>query len=171
MQLVGIVAKKKDIQAIRKSINENKDKENPQSKNIEIIEITRENIKNLRNIKFEEIIISEDIELNSNQYKFIEELISKGRFLILNGDIKINILEKIQIENPITIITYGFNSKTTLTISSVRNERAIICLQRNVEKANGEIIEKQEKEIKLKKDNKKIYNNLVVFIIKELHNL
>ena len=47
MSLIGIVAKKKDIQLIKKEIAPNK---------IEIIEITEESIENLKNIKFEEII-------------------------------------------------------------------------------------------------------------------
>ena len=164
MQLIGIIAKKKEVQAIRKEIKEIRNEK------IEIIEITKDNIKNLRNIKFEEIIFLENIELSSDEYKYMKELISKERFLILNGDIKIDILEKIEMQEPIQIITFGFNSKSTITISSVREENAIICLQRDIKKANGEILEKQEKQIKLKKDNKKIHNNLVVFIIKELHN-
>ena len=165
MQLVGIIAKKKDVQAIRKEIKEIK------TEKIEIIEITKDNIKNLRNIKFEEIIFLENIEFNSDEYKYMKELISKARFLILNGDIKVTILEKIEIQEPIQIITFGFNSKSTITISSVSEDKIIICLQRDIKKANGEILEKQEIEIKLKKDNKKIYNNLVVFIIKELRKL
>lgn len=165
MQLVGIIAKKKDVQVIRKELSQ------AQTERIEIIEITKESIKNLRNIKFEEIIFLENIELSSDEYKYMKELISKERFLILNGDISIDILEKIELEEPIKIITFGFNSKATITISSIREERVMIYLQRDIKKANGEILEKQEKEIKLKKDNKKIYNNLAVFIIKELHNL
>ena len=89
MRLVGIIAKKKDIQAIRKEISQ------AQTEKIEIIEITKESIKNLRNIKFEEIIFLENIELSSDEYKYMKELISKERFLILNGDISIDILEKI----------------------------------------------------------------------------
>ena len=42
MSLIGIVAKKKDIQLIKKEIAPNK---------IEIIEITEESIENLKNIK------------------------------------------------------------------------------------------------------------------------
>ena len=168
MRLVGIIAKKKDAQIIRKEINKYQTEE---TEKIEIIEITKQSIKNLRNIKFEGIIFLDNIELNSDEYRYMNELIIKERFLLLNGDISIDILEKIQIEEPIQIITFGFNSKSTITISSVREDKAIICVQRDIKKANGEILENQEKEIELKKDNKKIYNNLVVFIIKELHNL
>lgn len=163
MPLIGIVAKKKNIQAIKKELQE---------RDIKIIEITKESIKNIRNIKFEEIIFLEDINLEDVEYEFMNEIISNAKYLILNGDIKINILEQIKIEKPIKLITFGFNSKSTITISSVREDKIIVCLQRDIEKIDGRIIETQEKEITISKENnKKIYNNLAIFIIKELHNL
>lgn len=160
MPLVGIVAKKKEIQAIKKEIKE---------KDIEIIEITKESIKNLRNIKFEEIIFLQDINLKEEEYEYMQEIVSKTKYLIINGDIEIDILKNIKIENPIKLITFGFNSKSTITISSVKDEKIIVCIQRNIEKRNGEVLENQEKEI-INKEHTKIYNKLVVFIIKELHN-
>ena len=42
MPLVGIVAKRRDIQAIKKEIRE---------KSIEIVEITKQSIENIKNIK------------------------------------------------------------------------------------------------------------------------
>ena len=162
MPLVGIIAKKKDILAIKKDL---------EKENIDIIEITRDSIINMKNIKFEEIIILKDIELQTEEYKYMKEIISKVQYLIINEDIEINVLRKIQMERPIKVITFGFNSKSTITISSVKEEKILICIQRNIEKLNGKIIEEQEKEIKIKEcNNKKIYNELVKFIIKELHN-
>ena len=160
MPLVGIIAKRRECQAMKKEIKD---------KNIEIIEITRESIKNLRNIGFEEIIFLQKINLEEDEYKYMKEIISNTKYLIINGDIGIDILKNIKIEKPIKLITFGFNSKSTITISSVKEEKIIVCLQRDIEKANGEILESQEKEIIIK-ENKNIYNNLVVFIIKEFHN-
>lgn len=160
MPLIGIVAKKRDVQAIRKEIKEDK---------IDIIEITNESIKNLRNIKFEEIIFLKNINLSEEEYKYMNEIICNSRYLILNEDVEIDILRKINIQKPIKLITFGFNSKSTITISSVNDEQIIVCLQRDIEKLNGEILESQEKKI-VGQNNKKIYNSLVVFIIKELHN-
>lgn len=160
MPLVGIVAKKREIQAIRREIKEN---------NIEIIEITEESIKNIRNIKFEEIIFLQNINLEEDEYKYMNEIISDTQYLILNGDIEIDALKRIELQKPIKLITFGFNSKSTITISSVNEEKIIVCIQRDIEKANGEILESQEKQL-INQNIKKIYNNLVVFIIKELHN-
>lgn len=163
MPLIGIIAKKRDIQAIKKELQES---------DIKIIEITKEAIRNVKNIGFEEIIILEDINLELEEYKYMNEIISKVKYLILNGDIEINVLKGINIDKPIKVITFGFNTKATITISSVKEEKIIVCLQRDIEKIDGKIIEIQEKEIKIgKENNKKMYNKLAIFIIKELHNL
>ena len=160
MSLVGIVAKNKDICEIKKALK---------NRNIEIIEITKQSIKNIKHIKFEEIIFLQNINIEAEEYKYMNEIISNTKFLIFNGDIEIDILSKLEIEKPIKVITFGFNSKSTITISSIKDEKIIVYIQRDIENANGEIIEMQEKQI-ITKDIKKIYNNIVVFIIKELHN-
>ena len=160
MLFIGLIAKKKDVQSIRKDIKE---------KEIEIIEIKENNIENLKNIKFEEIIFLDDINLKENEYIFLKELIQNSKHLIINTDISINILRKIGIEKSIKIITFGFNSKATITISSVKENKAIIFIQRDIMITEQKRIETQEKEIKLE-NNEKIYNKIVTFIIKELHN-
>ena len=163
MPLIWIIAKTRDVQAIKKELKENDSK---------IIKITKDTIRNVKNVGFEEIIILEDINLGEEEYRYMKEIISKAKYLLLNGDIDITALEEINIEKPIKIITFGFNTKATITISSVKEEKIIVCLQRYIEKINGEIIDTQEKEIKISKENnKKIYNKLAIFIVKELHNL
>lgn len=161
MPLIGIIAKKNDVEEIKRELKKD---------NIKIFEITKESIKNIRNIKFEEIIIMKNINFEKEEYKLISEIISKAQYLILNEDIDIDILSKINIQNPIKLVTFGFNSKSTITISSVTDENIVVCIQRDIEKVNKEMIECQEKQIQVK-NIKKIYNNLVIFIIKELHNL
>ena len=160
MLFIGLIAKKKDVQSIRKDIKE---------KEIEIIEIKENNIENLKNIKFEEIIFLDDINLKENEYIFLKELIQNSKHLIINTDISISILRKIGIEKPIKIITFGFNSKATITISSIKENKVMIFIQRDIMIAEQKRIETQEKEIKLE-NNEKIYNKIVAFIIKELHN-
>ena len=155
MPLVGIIAKKRDIQAIKKELAEYE---------VEIIHLNKESLKNMKNIIFKDLIILEDINL--------KEVISKAEYLILNSDIDFGGLKYIKLKKPIKTITFGFNPKSTITISSVKEDKILVCLQRNIENGDKEIIETQEKEIEITKDsNKKIYNKLVVFILKELHNL
>ena len=163
MPLVGIIAKKRDFKAIKKEM---------QKYNIELIQINKESIKNVTKIFFEEIIILEDINLMPNEYEFMNEVVSKTKYLIINADIELNILRYIKMENPVKVVTFGFNSKATISISSVNDEKIIVCLQRNLKKIDNTIIESQEKEIKIFQDtDKKVHNKLVAFIIKELHNL
>ena len=163
MSLIGIVANKNDIQAIKKKIS---------VYNCDIIEINKQSINNLKNIQFDEIIFLKDIILQDSEYKFMKNIISKAQYLIINVDIGMDIFNKIKIEKPIKLITFGFNSKATITISSIKEEKIIVCLQRDIQRFDNKIIETQEKEIKINKGKvKKIYNELVVFIIKELHNL
>lgn len=161
MPLIGIIANKKDIKAIKNSIQKN---------NIKIIEITKESIENIKNIKFDEIIVMKRIHLTHEQSIKLNEIISKVEYLIINSDI--NIEPKEPVKSPIKVITFGFNSKATITISSIKENKIIIYIQRKIEKINKEIIEEEEKEIKVElKSNDKIYTNLVSFIVKELHNI
>ena len=71
MPLVGIIAKKRDIQAIKKEL---------QGSNIEIIEITKKSIKNIKNIRFEQIIFLQNINLEAEEYKYMNEIISKVQY-------------------------------------------------------------------------------------------
>lgn len=163
MPLVGIIAKKRDFQAIKEEL---------QNYNIEFIHINKDSIKNIKNIIFEEIIFLEDINLNCDEYEFMNKIVLKTKYVIVNADIEINILKYIKIDCPIKVITFGFNSKATITISSVKDDKIIVCLQREIEKTDKGIIESQEKEINIiDNNNRKIHNKLVIFIIKELHNL
>ena len=145
MLFIGLIAKKKDVQSIRKDIKE---------KEIEIIEIKENNIENLKNIKFEEIIFLDDINLKENEYIFLKELIQNSKHLIINTDISISILRKIGIEKPIKIITFGFNSKATITISSIKENKVMIFIQRDIMIAEQKRIETQEREIKLENNEK-----------------
>ena len=163
MPLVVIIAKKRDFQIIKKEL---------QKYNIELVLISKKSIRNVSKIFFEEIIVLEDINLETSEYEFMSEVVLKTKYLIINADIEIKILKYLKTDNPIKVITFGFNSKATITISSVNEEKIIVCLQRNLERLDNEIIEAQEKEIKIFQNaNKKIHNRLAVFIIKELHNL
>ena len=86
MPLVGIIAKKRDFQTIKKEL---------QNSNIELIHLNKETIMNVSKIFFEEIIILEDIILMPDEYKFMNEIVLKTKYLIINADIDINILKYI----------------------------------------------------------------------------
>lgn len=161
MCLIGIIAKKKDIKEIKNNLDIV----------YEVIEINNKSIENLKNIKFEQIIINKDLALNKQEEEYIKKLINTTKYIIINADINIQILNNIEIDKPLKIITYGFNSKSTISISSVKEDYIILSIQREIEKLNNEKIENQEKKIELiKGENNNIYIKIIKFIIKELHN-
>ena len=161
MSLIGIIAKKKDIKEIKNNLDIV----------YEVIEINNKSIENLKNIKFEQIIINNDLALNKQEEEYIKKLINTTKYIIINADINIQILNNIEIDKPLKIITYGFNSKSTISISSVKEDYIILSIQREIEKLNNEKIENQEKKIELiKGENNNIYIKIIKFIIKELHN-
>ena len=161
MSLIGIIAKKKDIKEIKNNLDIV----------YEVIEINNKSIENLKNIKFEQIIINKDLVLNKQEEEYIKKIINATKYIIINADINIQILNNIEIDKPLKIITYGFNSKSTISISSVKEDYIILSIQREIEKLNNEKVENQEKKIDLiKGENNNIYIKIIKFIIKELHN-
>ena len=108
----------------------------------QIFSLKENSIQNLTNIKFSIILIGKKMSKNNTEFKAI---IEKSDYLIFNTDIKENmeLLENLTLN----LITYGFNSKATITTSSVEEQKMLICLQRGIKNVQGGIIEPQEIEI------------------------
>ena len=118
--------------------------------NYSIIFINEKNIANLQAIKFEIILL--DIEIKSKKREIREKLLNSN-FLVLNND---RVIDKSILENiKIPVITYGFNSKSTFTISSIEENSLIICLQRIIFNKNNNIIEPQEYKVKNSENTEK----------------
>ena len=102
------------------------------------------NIDNVKNIKFETILIGKEIEDKKEQ---VRNLVQHAKYLILNSDRKENvaILENLKLN----LITYGFGSKCTITASSIEDEQVMICLQRGVKSPSGKMLEPQEFKLKI----------------------
>ena len=77
-----------------------------------VILIKESNIENMRNITFETVIISNKIKYNETVRKILEN----ATYLLVNADSKIDF--QIFIGLDLSIITYGFNPKATVTVSS-----------------------------------------------------
>ena len=111
-----------------------------------IIFINDKNISNVKNIKFETIIIDAKIK---NKFE-LRKILSNAKYIILNSDIEldINILNDLNL----VVITYGFNNKSTFSVSSITENSMIICLQRIIFGKNEKKYEPQEYEVKLQKN-------------------
>ena len=152
MFFIGIITNQKNELYVRKEL-----------KNLNIIFINDKNITNMRNIKFDAIVI--DSKLNNKQD--LRKILANTKYLILNADIEFD-LELIE-NLSLTIITYGFNSKSTFTVSSITENNIIICLQRIIFKANGEKIEPEEYQLKYVENIEK-YAIIFTAIIEKIYN-
>ena len=142
MFFLGVVTNQKNESYIKNKLSKVLPSEN-------IIFITDKNILNVKNIKFETIII--DAKINNKVE--LRKLLSTAKYVILNSDIDMN-LEVINDLN-LTVITYGFNNKSTFTVSSITENSIIICLQRIIFGKNGTEIEPQEYQFKIDKNIEK----------------
>lgn len=141
MPFIGIIAEERKSNIIKKQIVERlKIDENL------IILIKEKNIENIKNIKFDTIILDRKF----NNEKNLKMVLENVKYLIINCDVvkNFNVLNDIEIN----VITYGFNSKATITASSVGEEEILVCLQRNIINAKKQKVEPQEVKIEIQND-------------------
>ncbi len=149
MIIIGIVTDLKSESNIKKLLLVNKflsDKS--------VIFIKEKNIDNIRNVHFDTIVINRGFEKIDELNKVLENT----KNVIINVDM--NLADKnICVENS-NLITYGFNSKSSITISSVTDDEVLIYVQRNIYNNYREI---EVQEIKIENNpNYSIYDLIIV---------
>ena len=132
MPFVGIIAKESESNFIKNEVLKNS------SLKFEFVNINRKSVQNVKNIRFETIIINNEISDFLNVSKYLEELIINAKYIIVNSDIikNINILKQYNSN----IITYGLNQKAMITISSIKNENILIFIQNKLKNINNDEI-------------------------------
>ena len=161
MPFVGIIAKESDSNFIKNNVLKNSIKTK-----FEFININRKNIENIKNIRFETLIINDDIKELIKVSKYLEDIIENAKNFIINSDIVWNVEEINNITKNKNIITYGLNQNATITISSVKMENILIYIQNKIIDITGKEIEEQEINIDMKKNNrKKVCNSMAIFSI------
>ena len=158
MPSVGIIAKESESNLIKNEVLKNS------SLKFEFVNINRKSVQNVKNIRFETIIINNEISDFLNVSKYLEELIINAKYIIVNSDIikNINILKQYNSN----IITYGLNQKAMITISSIKNENILIFIQNKLKNINNDEIEEQEVNVKINKNSlKKVSNSMAIFTI------
>lgn len=141
MSFIGIICDAKNENYIKQILIEN-------LANKEVIILREDTVKNFKNIKFETIIIMSNNkntflnEAKLNEKNVIKGIIASAKYLVVNADeeINLNLLQEISGK----VITYGFNSKSTITASSVKEDSILLCVQRNIQNIAGNNIELQE---------------------------
>lgn len=163
MPLIGVIAKECDSNFIKNEIIRNSI-----NNKFEVFNINEKNIQNIKNITFESIIINEDIRDLIKYSKYLEDIIKKSKYIVINSDIikDITMLRNSQIN----VITYGLNNQATITISSVKDDDILICIQKKFINIKKQDIEEQEINIKIVKNNlKKLCNTLAIFTILSIY--
>lgn len=153
MSFIGVICKTKNESYIEEILTK-------KLINHTVIIFTEENIENLKNITFESILILSNNEQILCKKEIVKNIIKKAKYLVINSDeeISLNSLENIDLN----VITFGFNSKSTITASSVMDEGVLLCVQRNMILATGSKIEPQE--ISIRKVEQKLPTNIMMGI-------
>jgi len=135
---------------------------------IEVININNNNIDSIKNIKFNAIVIVKINEMVEKEKIFISDALNGSEYLILNTDEALEL--SLSKEKGLNIITFGLNHKATVTVSSIKEDSMMVCLQRNIKNCKGNIIEPFEYKIKCQCDNNnELYNVLIAFIIEQIY--
>ena len=167
MSFIGIIAESKDFKFIKSKIEDLLQEGNSK---FDIININSKNIENIKNVRFETVLVNSSLDKFNNQQENIKNILSNIKYLIINSDIQSErsiFPEELKFE----IITYGLNQKATITASSVNEDDVIVCLQRNIKNIKNKVIEVNEFDIKLDENKSKtIYNVMAYFTILLMYN-
>ncbi len=156
MPIVGIVAKENESNFIKNEIAKN-----VIHNKFDLININKKSIENIKNVKFDCIVICDDIENFLNKSNYLGNLIYRANYIIVNSD-----KNKFTLTNIKNVITYGLNNSSTVTISSIKDDKTIIYIQNKIKVEDNRLIDEQEFIININKNNlSKLYTSMAVFII------
>ena len=106
------------------------------------------------------------MKLQENK-EYIKDIMKKAKYILLNSDI--NISEENLKDVELKILTYGLKQKSTITISSIKQEKILISIQRAFKNFKEKIIEQKEISVELDDNSdKNMYNLLIKLAIMEL---
>lgn len=130
-----------------------------------IITINNKNIDNIKNVKFDIIIL--DVNVLGNT-QIVQKLIINAKIIIINTDSEMNL--KCIKNLKLRLISYGLNSKSTVTVSSVSEDMILVSLQRSIIDIKDNIIEPQELKIKTKYCHGNLNFAMILVIFSKIFN-
>ncbi len=145
MPFIGVIADEKNENFIRREIVEKL-----KLRESSVLFIKEKSIENIKNIKFETIIIDRKFK----NMEILKKMLLNTNYLVINTD-RIKSIEMFK-EYNLKIFTFGFNSKALVTASSVTEDGVLICVRREFESISGEIIEPQEIKVSSNEDAESI---------------
>lgn len=164
MSFIGIVASRKCFENIKNKILEKLEDET-----INFIQINLRSIENVKNIKFETIIIEDNIsKFKNGNREILEKICENAQYLMINTDRNSEEEKKVELAKQ---ITYGLNRKATITISSISETDILIYCQENLINKEGKKVEIEERRIKKREKNTlKTYEFLIIYAIFKIYN-
>lgn len=127
--------------------------------NCELLYIKEKNIENIKNIKLETLVLNRKIE----NIELINKIAENTKNIIFNLD-----LNKEITNTESKKITFGYNSKSDITISSVKDDEIMICIQNTIESIYGKKVEPQEVKVDIKSDVN-VYNIMIIIALTALY--
>lgn len=159
MTFIGMISDHKSFENIKEILKKNS------RKDISLIHVSKRSISNMKNIRFEMIIIDSLLNEFKEETLIIENMCLHAKYIAINTDIN-TIIPDIIRNSKAHIITYGLNQKATVTISSITESSILIYLQKSLKNIKGKNIEIGEKMVKVnEKDKLKTYEVLIIYII------
>ena len=110
MIFIGIMSECKSYENIKEKLK---------NEDINLIHINKKSIKNIKNIKFETLIIDTNLEDFQQEKEIIEQICNNAKYVFINTDL--NIENNLEVKAKKEIITYGLNQKATVTVSSIKD--------------------------------------------------
>lgn len=131
-------------------------------KDSKIIFLNNDNISNFKNVKFDSIVLNEEIV---NEFEF-PRILNNSKYILLNTDIhyKYDSLKNTQSN----VITYGYNSKAMVTISSATEESYMFFIQDNICSKN-KVEDIQEIKFEKIRNNINAYDGMIITIMDLLY--
>lgn len=162
MSFIGIVATKKCFESIKKKVTEE-----IKDETINFIQINLRSIENIKNIKFEIIIVEDNLDKFKKNEEILKKIFENAEYLIINTDRNV----KEEIEKISNIITYGLNQKADITVSSISDMDILVYWQKDTQDREGNKIEIEERRIKREEKNTlKTYEILMIYAILKVYN-
>ena len=160
MAFIGIVAEKKDACDIEKNLRNFFEKKG-QKHNLLLIH--NSNLENMKNIKFETVLICTNLK---QKQEILNQILEQVSYVVVNADIVS--LAKLQ-QTKAVIITFGFQTKATITLSSIDDENMILCIQREFVNIYHSNIESQEISLPLNELLGNKYSKMASSVMKLLY--
>lgn len=132
------------------------------NKDNNLIFLNNDNIENYKNVCFDSLVLNDKI----NNSFILNKILKKSKYILCNTDINFNNVVDSICSN---LITFGYNSKANVTISSVTDDDFLLFIQNNIN-PNLNIEGMQEIRFNKTRNNVSAYDSMIITVLNQLYN-